>query len=1632
MIFYVFLVLLSVSSAFALSGDEAAALAAIGGAIPQTQRLNVTWNINANTNPCLWTGVTCENETVTEVYLADAPLQNSETANLATAISALSNLTRLEMPRMQLSGMVPAGIAGLPKLRVLDLGQNRFVGSLPDTFTNCPDLLFFKMVDNQLTGSLPSSFGNCPNLEEISLGVNGFTGGLPSSWGGLSNLQYLRVPNNQLTGSIPSSWGSLGNLLTLALFHNQLGGPLPASIVGLTRLTSLEIQENSFSGPLPAGLFGVGKPLTNIFIGTNQFSGSIPPEVGLVDNLDAIDISSNKFTGVMPHSIWSHPKNRYVYAQNNADLIITIPQNTTRNLIVVAVQSTKFSGSIPAWIGECPQLEQLTFSFNLGLTGSIPESLGLVKTLREFRAKATNLSGPIPSSLGNCTNLQGFDIGNTSISGILPDSLRNLTAMKYFAMGYTNISGTIPTGFFQGWTDLLEVELYAMPFLSGRLDPSISGSTRLSTLILYETRFSGPLPNFSNFSSLKSLQISGCGFNGTMPPVPGNSLESMEATRNEFTGQLPDFSAHIKLLALDFSRNRLSGTIPLGLENLSVLIRLRLQYNNISGSIPTTLFRYTGISDPSAPDGVRAPMGIGLKELSLQYNNLTGTIPPEIGSMRSTTLIKLNNNQLSGKLPNFADNSFLVVSLRQLDLSHNQLNGTITSGYLNLYHVEKLYLNYNNFEGPFPDIHLALDLRELDMSYNRFSGGMPDPSFLPASIFYMDLSFNQFDSSGFEEFSYYSGVYLLWLEGNPLNSEIPGGLSRMIKLVSLKLNNCGLRGSIPSWIGYLTSLAQFDASRNSLSGSLPQSISTVPFQYLNLSSNSLTGAVPFGLHADYLDLTKNSFTGGCVTNINATGSCDIRTAGVVCSCGSFCLSDHNCSTCTTTSCTAALGLGDTCSDFRECPEGAVCEANICTRPASVGTPNPTPFPVAAVVVPIVIVLVAAAGFAALLIWRKKRKARYVQDTAHWIGLQPLLGDENALRRIPASQLEIMQELGRGANGVVNLALYQGSFVAYKTFADATEKGLQLMSIMEEAEIMQSIRKNRHVVELVGLVEGSGSSVGLLMEFCPRGSLRKHFKRVSGLTEFEVFKFAYGIASGMTALAGSGIVHGDLRADNVLLGNSLLPKVADFGLSRNDNGSSLAKKGSSDDDLGPYKWQAPEVLQDNATSQRSDAWSFGCTLVEILTQKEPYYGYDKSAVDLIVDVRNRGYDPLSHISSSASAAQLPFDSEWILVVLRACFKQNANDRPSFREIRYLLGKLAPEFKRQYEEEIDAQDSLLGNLTESSEAEPMMAATVKPTVSSWNLGNVVERKSKAPKKTVFMASPAAAGQIDLENVEQLGKLGSGSFGAVYLGQSNGVYVALKVITTDGASADEVLKEADLMTKVKRHKNIVQLWGMISKNEQLSIVMEFAAKGSLEAFLKTHQASIGEALLFKWALGIARGMEALASSKIVHRDLAVRNILLDGVLEPKVADFGLSRSVLDPNKESSTKSELGPIRSFAPECFDLKYSEKSDVWAYGTTLIEMTTGGGLPFPAMGLMEVALAVRDEGRTPAEVLKDTDGPAWLLKMIRRCCSPKASDRPAFSEIVAELEAVGPTIQAIREAEAEIQKRRDKRAGEDK
>jgi len=144
----------------------------------------------------------------------------------------------------------------------------------------------------------------------------------------------------------------------------------------------------------------------------------------------------------------------------------------------------------------------------------------------------------------------------------------------------------------------------------------------------------------------------------------------------------------------------------------------------------------------------------------------------------------------------------------------------------------------------------------------------------------------------------------------------------------------------------------------------------------------------------------------------------------------------------------------------------------------------------------------------------------------------------------------------------------------------------------------------------------------------------------------------------------------------------------------------------------------------------------------------------------------------------------------------------------------------------------------------------------------------------------------------------------------------------------------------------------------------------------------------------------MVHLTSQKIVHKDLAARNVLLDNKYSAKISDFGMSR-LLTSRDYMVTVSKVGPLKWMAPECIlNRVHSEASDVWSFGIVILEVLTQD-IPYPdILDLGEFGYKFGAGLRPNKYVPENTP----LRDLLLRCFREKPQDRPTFVQIDKELD----------------------------
>ncbi|XP_019731285.1 non-receptor tyrosine-protein kinase TYK2 [Hippocampus comes] len=262
-------------------------------------------------------------------------------------------------------------------------------------------------------------------------------------------------------------------------------------------------------------------------------------------------------------------------------------------------------------------------------------------------------------------------------------------------------------------------------------------------------------------------------------------------------------------------------------------------------------------------------------------------------------------------------------------------------------------------------------------------------------------------------------------------------------------------------------------------------------------------------------------------------------------------------------------------------------------------------------------------------------------------------------------------LGKGNFGMVTLYMYDpandgtGELVAVKSLKQ--ENGPLPKYWLKEIETLKFF-DHTNIVKYKGCcTEMGGQVVQLIMEFLPFGSLEKYLQKQEKSTS-QCLLFAQQICQGMEYLHSKRYIHRDLAARNILVKNDSLVKIADFGLSKyipeNDTYYRVSEDGDS-----PVFWYALECLKLNKFSFRSDVWSFGVTLYEILTRCDPSQSppvkFGKMAG---LSPREMNVNVLISLLERWQRLPCPADcpSELRSLTLQ-CWDQDPAERPSFHSL-----------------------------------------------------------------------------------------------------------------------------------------------------------------------------------------------------------------------------------------------------------------------------------------------------------------------------------------------------------------------------
>ena len=280
----------------------------------------------------------------------------------------------------------------------------------------------------------------------------------------------------------------------------------------------------------------------------------------------------------------------------------------------------------------------------------------------------------------------------------------------------------------------------------------------------------------------------------------------------------------------------------------------------------------------------------------------------------------------------------------------------------------------------------------------------------------------------------------------------------------------------------------------------------------------------------------------------------------------------------------------------------------------------------------------------------------------------------------------------------------------------------------------------------------------------------------------------------------------------------------------------------------------------------------------------------------------------------------------------------------------------------------------------------------------------------------------------------EIGKGNFGKVFKGRVFGLYssnsktcVAIKTISgiVNETELENMLVEIKIMNTIRPNLNLVSLIASCSSdletNGKIFLILEYCNHGDLQKYLQLNGKDLTSGInnghvdhrcLIKWAFDIANGMQYLNENKIMHGDLAARNILMDenplkgGYPVAKVADFGLAKQMNDYLIYEKQSRVHVPWRWMAPEYLTGYYfTLASDVWSFGVLFWEILSIGKLPYGRQCLADDLVEKIETGYrlvcpNGLEYICSWSPQALFSKISKLCFVSDPEHRGSFSDVV--------------------------------
>uniref|UniRef100_A0ACD5UJQ5 Uncharacterized protein n=1 Tax=Avena sativa TaxID=4498 RepID=A0ACD5UJQ5_AVESA len=454
-----------------------------------------------------------------------------------------------------------------------------------------------------------------------------------------------------------------------------------------------------------------------------------------------------------------------------------------------------------------------------------------------------------------------------------------------------------------------------------------------------------------------------------------------------------------------------------------------------------------------------------------------------------------------------------------------------------------------------------------------------------------------------------------------------------------------------------------------------------------------------------------------------------------------------------------------------------------------------------------------------------------------------------------------RELGSGSYGKVYMGVYpDGEKIAVKKLYDMP--GLDDKQFLNEFKTLTRLR-NQNIVRLVGycrdiqdvhvmyegkLVIAERTHRVLCLEYMSNGSLDKYLSdecdRYDWHTGYRIIK---GVCEGLKYLHNglkTPIYHLDLKPANILLDENMVPRIADFRISRLFSDEQTRATISS---LGTLGYSPPEFIRNNLVSNKFDIFSLGVVIIKIMAGR---VGYFKSAEMSSQEFTNLVQENwTSRLVETANRRNAYSEQVKICITIGlSCVQEDRHKRPTIQDIVYRLEETETECTYAAMKDL----LLISMVTKSKRVDWVSGLQVRDELGRLQI-------------------------IKNNDLEELQELGSRTFGTVYHGIWGGSDVAIKRISDK--MPNDFWNEASNLAYL-HHPNVVAFYGVVLDVPEGSIatVTEYMVNGSLRTALLKNSKCLDRRKRLIIAMDTAFGMEYLHNKNLVHFSLKSDNLLVD----------------------------------------------------------------------------------------------------------------------------------------------------------